>query len=107
MLSQKECRKIMGPTCTLSDSELNLLLEAHYAFAHIALETYPKLRSEKVLPNQQQKVTFESMLKLLSEAEQEEAIERVGIMEFQGGLSCKEAEKEVMNEHFKRHNKRN
>lgn len=107
MLSLQECRKILGPTCTLTDPELDLLREGFYALAHITHETYPKLGSPKAktLLNQHQRVNFESMLNLLSEAEREEAIERVAIMEFESGFPREEAEKAVMSKYFKPHNR--
>ena len=45
--------------------------------------------------------SFDSMLKSLSLADQETAIERVGIMEFEGNITRKEAEQAVMSLYIK------
>jgi len=107
MPSLKECRKILGPTCTLSDSELDLLQESLKALAHIAIENYPKFKlpKQKTSPNQKKSVSFENILDLLSEAEREEAMERVSILEFEGRLPREEAEKTVILNHFKPNNR--
>jgi hypothetical protein len=47
------------------------------------------------------------MLNLLSKAEQEEAKERVSIMELEGGLTREEAEKLMLSKHSKHLNQRN
>lgn len=109
MLSLQECRKILGPACTLSDSQLECLREALYALADIATKTYPKPRSANttVSLNSNLGINFERMLDLLSEAEREEAMERVSIMEFDGGLPRNEVEKIVRPKYFKNKNQRN
>lgn len=108
MLSLQECRKYLGPTCTLSDSDLELFRDSLYALADIAMKTHPKLRSPTTttLSFSPKVVTFEAMLNHLSEAECEEAKERVSIMEFEDGLPREEAEKIILSKYFKPH-KRN
>jgi hypothetical protein len=109
MLSLQECRKILGPTCSLNDLELENYRDSLYALADISLNAYPKLQSSReiTLPIQPKSVTFESMLNLLSKAEQEETIERAAIMEFEGGLTRQIAQKASLSPFFPTHDKRN
>jgi hypothetical protein len=108
MLTLKKCRDILGPSCSLSDSELEQYRDCLYALADIASKTYPKSRSTRAtaLPSPPKVVTFETMLNLLSEAEREEAKERVSIMEVEGEISREEAEKMILSKYLKP-NKRN
>ncbi len=108
MLSLQACRKILGPSCALSDSDLEQYRDSLYALADIALKTSPKIRQPRAnaLPFSPKVITFETMLNFLSEAEREEAMERVSIIEIEGGHSRKEAEKIILSKHFKP-NKRN
>lgn len=103
MLSLQACRKILGPSCTLSDSDLEQYRDSLYALSDVAFKTYPKLRSPKAiaLPFSPKVVTFETMLNHLSDAEREEAKERVSIMEAEGGLPREEAEKFILSKYFK------
>jgi hypothetical protein len=107
-LSLQRCRTILGPTCTLSDSALEQYRDSLYALADIAIESYPKLQTPKATSSlgRQKRISFESMLNLLSEAEREEAIERISIMEVESGLPREEAEKLILAKYFKP-NKRN
>jgi len=103
MLSLKECRKILGPSCSLTDSDIEQLREGLHALADIALEVYPKLQTPNTTPplTTKQTITFEDMFKLLSETEKDEVIERVSIIEFDGKFTRKEAEEITMSKYLK------
>jgi hypothetical protein len=109
MLSLQECRKILGSSCTLSDSALEQYRDDLYAFADIAYEaiinnTQP---SQSILPPQNQTVSSEEMFKLVTKDQQEDVIERSAIMEYDSGLQREDAERNVLSKHYGKNGLRN
>jgi hypothetical protein len=109
MLSLQECRKILGPSCSLDDNDIALLRDSYYSLADVILSSYRKKQKTppKTTPYPKTKPSFENMLKLLSEAEREEVIERAGIMEYDGQLPREKAEEIALSKFFNKDGKRN
>lgn len=108
MLSLQACRKILGPSCTLSDSQLEEMRNGLCVLADIVIEAsqIPPQANSDTIPGHKT-ATFEEMLDLLTEAEKETALERVAIMEHDGNLSRQEAESTLLTKMLEKHNARN
>ena len=88
MLSLKRCRAILGPDYTLDDDELRALRDSMYSFGGLLVFFYPKYQ------RQQKDSQWEGVDKgQFSKGELEDLDERAAIMEYDGGISRKDAEK--------------
>ena len=112
-LSLQKCRKIVGPECSLSDSELESFRDSLYALADVAYEAFQdkKIRgalSSKSLINVSEKpslhtvepLIFQQELEKLISDERETLEERVAIMEYEGNLSRPESENLAFKEYL-------
>ena len=119
VLSLQKCRELLSSNSVLSDSSLELLRDQLYAFADIAttelIEQRRNGRYENSLGRRLQLVAvpqalaitdeavdFEEFLNPLSLDEREESEERAAVMEYDGGLPRKQAERVVMIEHWRK-----
>ncbi len=103
MLSLQQCRKILDSSHSLSDSELEQYRNSLYGLADIVFNSWNKKypNTKKNLPFQKPSVTFEEALNTLSDSEKSEAIERACIIEFDSGVSRKEAEEQALARYLK------
>jgi hypothetical protein len=64
MLSLEQCRKLLGPGCKLSDSELEALRDQLYGLADIAIETFIEKRDRDRMSRGQkgQKTKIDSLV---------------------------------------------
>lgn len=83
MLTLGECRRIVGELVQISDADLLKLQEQLRALAHVSIT---------VLDSKNDTPTFTSFATLLRSEMSDELQERAGIMEFDGGLSRRDAE---------------
>jgi hypothetical protein len=90
MLSVSQCRKIVGPSCNLSDSDLELLRDQLNGLADISNAIY---RQKGFMP-----VSASTKTEKLTNAESE----RAAIMEFDAGLPRSEAEAQAFHHSRKR-----
>ena len=81
MLTVEKCRKILGPDCKLSDSEIEARRDQLYGLADVSIDVYKSLPASRGSRTQR-------MRKAKSEAWKE----RAAIMEFEAGLPRSEAE---------------
>lgn len=109
MISLDKCREILGPECTLSDTDLELFRQHLYTLAEIAFEAYPQLKSPKpsISRSKQKVVNFESMLRLLTETEREAALDWIAITVFDEELSREEAENKILADYLRQNDKGN
>ena len=52
MLTLEQCRKVLGPECKLSDSELEALRDQLYGLADIAIEAFSEQRDQNRMNRQ-------------------------------------------------------
>jgi hypothetical protein len=90
VLSLSRCREILGSSCPETDSELEALRDQLMAIADIALA----IGREGVKSGAAS--TFHERLKLVSDEQREEIVERAAIMEIDGGLRRAEAEEAAL-----------
>lgn len=105
MLSIQNPRNTPSFTEAKSDpkqDQLNALAELLVeAFLDKALrETILSSPHNPETPKDTKQISFKNMLKLLSEAGREEAMERVSILEFDGKMKRKEAERVVIQDYL-------
>ena len=109
MLSVRRCREILGQSCPLSDSQIDLLRQQCYALADLALEVFSEQYRNRPLEdranttihvvrpdtggNVQIPDGFKKALALIPRDERESVEERAAIIEFDGGLERDEAER--------------
>lgn len=95
MLPLHQCRKILGPNCSLTDCQLDQLRDQLYALADIVVDAFCDQRTDISGHDQPSSVNvgFADALRLLPVAERETLQERAAIMEFDGELQHSEAER--------------
>jgi hypothetical protein len=86
----RRCREILGPDCSLTDEQLELLRDQLVGLADIALEAG---RGSNGATS-----GFDTVLSLAPEAQRQEIDERASIMEFDGGLQRALAEEAAFND---------
>ena len=97
MVDLRRCREILGPDCSLTDEQLELLRDQLAGLADIALEAG---RGSKGATN-----AFETVLSLAPEPQRQEIDERASIMEFDGGLLRALAEEAALNDFARKQTK--
>jgi len=108
MLSLKRCREILGSKCTLTDSEIGVLLDQLYGLGTVLLEASLEGRPRETGSIDAQSMalgsrdghrsarsirSLQDALKLLPPDYREELEERAAIHEFDGDLGRDEAER--------------
>ncbi len=82
-MSASKCRQLLGPSCQLTDAEIELLRDQLYGFAHVVIEAWHEWGKADAKKSAAAR-----------RAEINEAVtERAAIMEFDGRVGRREAER--------------
>ena len=97
MLPVKECRKILGPECSLSDQDIDRPRGQLRDLASVMITAYEEQQLTVLLASGDEKT-----LEMIPEEDRDEVEERAAILQFLGGKSRSEADQLAVQMYFER-----
>lgn len=102
MLSIQKCRDLLPKSCLLNEQEIERLRDSLYKIAEVVVSACVGSNSN-IEKSRNDNESFSDDLKLLPPSERDEVEERASIMQFEGKLPRKMAERAALNNFQKRH----
>lgn len=97
MLSLDRCRALLGGDGTQSDGELGAIRDQLYTLARLAVASYSEVERLRATGRDDAETgEFTTALALLADAQKDEILERAAIIEFDGSIGRRQAERRAV-----------
>lgn len=97
MLSLQRCRSLIGTDCNLTDAQVEQLRQELYAFSEVALAAFSAQKPEPKRGGSKER-SVSPLLSQVPELERPQVEERAAILEYDGGRTRSEAERQAFGE---------